>query len=264
MLPGQDLLVQARTGLAWLGGTASDPPEPIGLSVVDQLAGAYLVQGVLACLVRRNVTGRGGLVQVSLLEAAMDLQVEVFTAYLNGGGTPVRSAVSAAHPFLGAPYGIYQTRDGWLALAMGPLPRLAELVGVPDLLDVTAQDGDADPAGARNEPWSTRDAVKRRLATVLSTRTTGEWLSILEPAGYWCAEVRDWPALEESGALDALRLVAECRSDGRTFRTTRCPIRIDGQPLQVGGVGPRLGQHSALPDEPVSTGQRDTSGATQD
>ncbi|MGH3487523.1 MAG: CaiB/BaiF CoA transferase family protein [Actinopolymorphaceae bacterium] len=235
-LPGQDLLVQARSGLAWLNGTAADPPEPLGLSVVDHLAGAYLVEGVLACLVRRGVTGRGGLVQVSLLEAAMDLQFEVFTGYLNGGGTPIRSEVSAAHPFVGGQYGIYQTSDAWIALAMGSLSLLGELLGVPDLAATPEAPHGLD-----------RDAVKRALAGVLRTRTTSDWLAILVPAGYWCAEVRDWPALEESGVLDALRMVVEHRTDERAFRGTRCPVRIDGQVLAAPGVAPRLGEHAELP-----------------
>ena len=236
LLPGQDLLVQARSGLAWLNGTAADPPEPLGLSVVDQLAGAQLVQGILALLVRRGVTGRGGLVEVSLLEAAVDLQFEVFTSYLNGGATPDRSAVSAAHPYVGAPYGIYQTADGWLALAMGSLPLLGDLLGLPEL------------SGGRDE-------VKRRIAAALVGRGTADWLAVLEPAGYWCAEVRDWPALEESGMLDALGLVVDCGPPDRGFRTTRCPVRIDGEALARTTAGPRLGAHAALPD----TGTDDTS-----
>jgi crotonobetainyl-CoA:carnitine CoA-transferase CaiB-like acyl-CoA transferase len=232
-LPGQDLLVQARTGLAWLSGSAEGPPTPLGLSVVDQLAGAYLAQGVLACLVRRGVTGRGGLVEVSLLEAAMDLQFEAFTAYLNGGGTPRRSAISAAHPFIGAPYGIYQTCDGWLALAMGSLTQIADLLETPGIADTSAE----------------RDEIKARVAAVVRTRPTDAWLRILEPAGYWCAEVRDWPALEQSGALDALGLVVECGTGQRAFRTTRCPVRIDGAPLAPSGSGPRLGEHGPLPTD---------------
>jgi CoA:oxalate CoA-transferase len=238
--PGQDLLVQARTGLVWLNGRSDGPPEPLGLSVVDQLAGAYLAQGVLACLVRRGVTGRGGLVEVSLLEAAVDLQFEVFTAYLNGGGTPRRSEVSAAHPYISAPYGIYRTTDGWLALAMGSLPTLADLLGIPDLLE------DVDPA------FAGRDEIKRRVAVVVETRSTAAWLAVLQPAGYWCAEVRDWPGLEEFGVLDALDLVVTCGpagSEQSTFRTTRCPVRIDGQTLGSTSPGPRLGRHDRLPGD---------------
>lgn len=224
--PGQDLLVQARSGLVWLNGRAGGPPEPFGLSVVDQTAGAYLVQGVLACLVRRSVTGAGGLVEVSLLEAAMDLQFEVFTAYLNGGGLPRRSAESAGHPYLGAPYGIYRTSDGWVALAMGSLDQLGNLLELPGM----------------SAEWEARDETKRRLAAALATRTTEDVLSVLEPGGYWCAEVRDWPALEASGVLESIDLVLECGPDtSKGFRTTRCPVRIDGEALGRTELGPVLG-----------------------
>lgn len=214
--PGQDLLVQARSGMTWLSGAADGPPTPFGLSVVDQVAGANLVQGVLACLVRRGVSGRGGLVEVSLLEAAMDLQLEAFTCYLNGAPPPTRSSAAPAHPYLGAPYGIYRTADGWLALAIGSIPTLGQLLD----LDLTAPPGE----------WAeVRDEIKRRVAARLVTGSTEHWLGRLGPAGYWCAEVRDWAGLERSGALDELGMVIEVPvADGATFRTTRCPIRIDG------------------------------------
>lgn len=230
--PGQDLLVQARSGLTWTSGRAGDPPTPTSLSVIDTLAGAQLVQGVLACLVRRAVTGVGGLVQVSLLEAAMDLQFEVFTAFLNGGGVPERSALSAAHPYNAAPYGVYATADGWLALAMGPLARVGELTG----LDHLEETGAASPWAER------RDLVKRRLSDRLPSRTTRAWLDALSPAGVWCAEVLDWPALVAAGALQSLDLLVEAGDTGRGFRTTGCPIRIDGHRTTAAGAGPRLGE----------------------
>src|SRR4029078_11455195 len=75
--PGQDLLAELFSGLSWLNGNAGQPPTPFGLAVADMLAGAHLAQGILACLVRRGITGRGGLVEVSLLESVLELQVEV-------------------------------------------------------------------------------------------------------------------------------------------------------------------------------------------
>ncbi|HEX4166466.1 MAG TPA: CaiB/BaiF CoA-transferase family protein, partial [Bryobacteraceae bacterium] len=96
--PGQDLLLQSLSGLAWLNGDAGQPPVPFGLAVVDLFAGAHLVQGILACLVRRGITGRGGKVEVSLLESILDAQFEVFSTFLNDGGqTPRRSAINNAH-----------------------------------------------------------------------------------------------------------------------------------------------------------------------
>lgn len=152
--------------------------------------------------------------------------------------------MSATHPYIDPPYGIYQTKDGWLAVAMGSLQKLGELVGIPDL----ARDS-ADAFADRD----VRDHLRRRLAAVLVERTTSDWLDVLVPAGYWCAEVRDWPAMEASGAPDAMSLIVECRdkaepdSPERGFRTTRCPIRVDGEPLAEASVAPRLGEHHALP-----------------
>ena len=128
--PGQDLLVQSLSGLPWLNGNSDMPPTPFGLSVADMFTGAHLVQGILACLVRRGITGEGGLVEVSLMESVLDLQFEVLTTHLNDGGRlPQRSAVNNANAYLSAPYGIYATQDGFMALAMMPVPKLGELIG---------------------------------------------------------------------------------------------------------------------------------------
>jgi CoA:oxalate CoA-transferase len=72
--PGQDLLAQARSGIMWLSGDDGDPPTPMALAIADMLAGHNLCEGILACLVRRSITGRGGLVETSLIEALLDFQ----------------------------------------------------------------------------------------------------------------------------------------------------------------------------------------------
>ena len=84
-LPGQDLLVQSRSGLVWLSGDADQGPVPMGLAIADMFTGAHLVQGILAALVRRGVNGKGALVEVSLLESIIDFQFEVLTTHLNDG-----------------------------------------------------------------------------------------------------------------------------------------------------------------------------------
>jgi CoA:oxalate CoA-transferase len=234
--PGQDLLVQSRSGLAWLNGDADRPPTPFGLAVADMFAGAHLVQGILACLVRRGVSGQGGLVEVSLLESALDLQFEVLTTHLNDGGQlPQRSAVHNAHAYLGAPYGIYATADGYLALAMGSVLRLADLLGCPALRDFP------DP-----KSWfSQRDQIKQLLADHLRTRPTGAWLAALEPSDYWCADVLTWPQLLASDAFAALGMTQRvARANGAALETTRCPIRIDGALLTSPVGAPRVGEHT--------------------
>ena len=162
--PGQDLLVQSLSGLAWLSGNADDGPVPMGLAVADVFAGMHLAQGILACLVRRTVTGEGGRVEVSMLESTLDFQFETLTTYFADGGQPTRrTATNNAHAYLGAPYGIYKTADGHLALAMGGIPQLGELLA-------------CEPLTAYHEPasWFTcRDEIKSILAAHLTHAANG-------------------------------------------------------------------------------------------
>ena len=236
--PGQDLLVQALTGLAWLNGSAGDPPVPFGLSIVDQVAGMELAQGILACLVRRAITGKGGLVEVSLLESALDLQFEGLTVYLNDAeAAPVRSAVGGAHPYIGAPYGIYALADGYLALAMVEIPRLGRLLGAAELERFD------DPA----EWYPRRDEIKAEVAALLAGRELAEVLAVLEADDVWAAEVLAWPELVEHDGFRAVEMVVEAGEGARRFRTTRCPIRIDGDVLASPRAAPRVGEHAQLP-----------------
>lgn len=235
--PGQDLLAQSLSGLTWLTGDDRQGPVPMGLAVADMLAGAHLVQGILACLVRRGRSGSGGLVEVSLLESVLDFQFEVLTTHLNDGGqAPHRSDVNSAHAYLAAPYGIYATEDGHLALAMTPIPRLGELIGCAELL---AYD---DP-----QRWfSDRDAIKAIIARHLSVRTTDEWLAILEPADVWCADVFTWPRLRAHQGFSTLGMTQRVsRSNGATLETTRCPIRVDSGLLTSERGAPKIGEDTA-------------------
>jgi CoA:oxalate CoA-transferase len=238
--PGQDLLAQARSGVMWLNGDRGAPPVPVGLAVADMLAGAHLAQGILACLVRRGTTGRGGLVEASLLESLIDFQFEVLTTYLSSDHRqePDRGPQELAHPYLSAPYGVYATADGYIAIAMGSVPRLGQLLGLPaleELHDETA--------------WFThRDEVIRAISALLSQKPTAHWLSALEPAGVWCAEVLDWPQLLEHEAFQALDMLQAVGDAPRRVVTTRCPVLIDGEILAAERPAPRIDEHG--PDLP--------------
>ncbi len=241
--PGQDLVVQALTGLPWLNGSADDPPVPVGLSIVDQVAGAHLCQGILACLVRRGVSGTGGLVEVSLLESSLDLQFEGFTAFLNDHeAEPRRSSVGGAHPYIPAPYGIYAVADGHIAIAMVEVPRLGRLL---EAVELEAYD---DPGAW----YERRDEIKAMVAATLAPRKLREVLDVLERDDVWCAEVLGWPALVDHDGFRAADLLLEAGAGARAFRTTRCPITIDGTALTAARGAPRLGEHGLLPSDIVA------------
>lgn len=235
-LPGQDLLLQSLSGLPYLNGESTKLPTPMGISVVDILAGTHLAQGILAALVKRDSTGEGSLVQVSMLESALDFQFEVFTTFLNDGEEPPqRSEKNHAHSYLAAPYGVYETTDGFLALAMTSIPKLGELLGISQLEEYH------DPAR-----WFTqRDFIKDILADHLKKETTDYWLHILEPADIWCAKVFNIEELIAQPGYKVLEMEMIVKtSKGHEIKTTRCPIRINGEKLESSVGAPFLGEHN--------------------
>jgi CoA:oxalate CoA-transferase len=235
-LPGQDLLLQAVSGLTWLSNNDNENPTPMGVAVVDIFAGTHIAQGILACLYRRTISGEGALVQVSMLESILDFQFEVLTAYYNDGRQlPVRSAVNAAHAYIAAPYGVYKTADGYLSLAMGNILTLAGLLGCKPLEQF------ADP-----QDWFTRrDEIKSLLAAHLFTQTTAHWLGILEPADIWCARVLNYEELMQEEGYRVLNMEMVVKtSNGLSVTTTRCPLRIDGHILSSAIGAPVLGEHN--------------------
>lgn len=232
--PGQDLLLQSLTALTWLTGNQDDGPVAMGLSIVDMLAGAHLAQGILAALYRKATTQSGALVQVSMLESAIDFQFETITTFFNDGGElPVRTKSNNAHAYLGAPYGIYETKNGYLALAMGSIPVLADLLECKALLQFT------------ENKFDLRDEIKNVLAAHLKTKNTSDWLLVLEPADIWCAKVLNYKNLFEEDGFKVLDFVQKVTmGDGYSYETTRCPIRIDGDVFLSHKGSPKLGEHN--------------------
>ena len=184
--PGQDLLVQSLSGLAYLSGAAADGPIPMGLAISDILTGTHFTQGLLAALVKRGKTQKGALVEVSLLESMIDFQFEVLTTYFNDGGkSPQRAMKGNAHAYLSAPYGIYLTQDKYIAIAMIPMTKLAEVLNI-ELSDVYVSE----------ESWfDQRDEIMHILRATFVTKKSGEWLQIMESNNVWCAEVFNYENL---------------------------------------------------------------------
>lgn len=234
--PGQDLLLQSLSGLTWLNGIEGNGPTPVGLAIVDILSGAHLVQGILAALLKRAKTGEGSKISISMLESILDFQFESITTFYHDGGEPtVRPKNNSAHAYLGAPYGVYKTTNGYIALAMGSIPFLGELLGCEALTHYQEV-----------ASWFTkRDEIKKTLANHLSSDTTEKWLSILEPADIWCAKVMDWDTLFTEEGFKVLEMIQTVTmGDGFKYETTRCPIKIDGEYLTSSIGSPALGEHT--------------------
>lgn len=232
--PGQDLLVQSVSGLAFLSGKDVDGPVPFGLSVSDIMCGNHLAQGIMAALIKRAKTNQSVLVEVSLLESILDVQFEVLTTYLNDGGKlPDRSsAKGSAHAYLSAPYGIYATKDGHIALAMGNLKDICEIINcnVDDLYQEA------------NDAFKNRDQLIERLSETLKHQPAKKWLTALEAGGFWCAEVLNYQTATKLKAYQALNIEQKLDLDnGTQIKTTVSPIRLDNEKLFSSKAAPKLG-----------------------
>jgi len=233
-LPGQDLLAQSRTGLVWLNGNGGEAPTPMGLAVADMLAGHSLVEGILAGVIKRFRTNIGCHIETSLVEALLDFQFEVLTTYFNDGNRkPVRSKYNNAHAYLSAPYGIYKTKDSYIAIAMTPLPKLGELLDLEFLKSLHDQ-----------KIWFTeRDTIKKQIGDWVVNQSTQEILNILEPADIWCAEVLDWENMLKHEGFKILDMTQRIKSlDGLDIKTLRCPIRVYGEIYKSDLAAPKVGQ----------------------
>jgi crotonobetainyl-CoA:carnitine CoA-transferase CaiB-like acyl-CoA transferase len=237
--PGQDLLIQSLSGLAYLSGTNDAGPVPFGLATADMICGAHFVQGILAALIKRAKTNTGSLVEVSLLESTLDMQFEVITTYLNDGGKlPQRSNVKGSgHPYLSAPYGIYKTKDNYLAVAMGNLHHIGNVLGI-DLTHLYPE---------KTDWFDGRDEIMRLLAKKLKHKTTAQWLLLLEAAGIWCSEVLNYEQSLQHEGYKVLGMRQEVTlPDGSSLSTTRCPIRINGEKLYSDVAAPRPGAQTEM------------------
>jgi crotonobetainyl-CoA:carnitine CoA-transferase CaiB-like acyl-CoA transferase len=191
--------------------------------------------GVLAALLERARTGHGLHVEVSMLRAALDLQLEIVTYVLNGAQLS-KSPTSLASMFHPGPYGCYETRDGWLVLSMSPLKTLEQALDLPELASYTTV--------PYNFP--DREAIARILEPVMRTRTTQEWIDRLLPLGVWAAPVR---TLAE-GLADPVVQTADAVEEtdhpvaGRV-RLLRFPLELSTGRATQSRPAPMPGEHAA-------------------
>ncbi|MET9263886.1 CoA transferase [Amycolatopsis sp. NPDC004079] len=229
--PGQDLLIQAMSGLAAATGRRGDPPTPAGTAIVDHATALTLANGILAALVARERHGIGQLVEVDLYSTAIAMQCQEISAFLNQDGSYERSEEGIGQAWLSAPFGVYEAKDGWIALAMAPLDVVADVVGDPSLADL--------------DPWADRDEVKRRLESLVRQEPAAHWVQTLGAAGLWAARVRTTEeAVAELREQDSDLLITTEGPDGSPISLIGCPVTLSETPWQLRSAPPRAGEHT--------------------
>jgi crotonobetainyl-CoA:carnitine CoA-transferase CaiB-like acyl-CoA transferase len=228
--PGFDFLVQAEGGLMSITGQPGDEPTKVGVAIADLAAGLFAAIGILAALRRRDRTGRGSRVEVSLLDAQVGLLANQAMNWLVGGLEPGR--LGNAHPSI-APYESYRAADGPLAIGVGTdrqFSRLAIAVELPAL--------SRDPRFATNAARvAHRVELKQALEERLGRQVRAVWLERLAAAGVPAAPINTIPEVF-ANPLVRERLLVEAGG----VPQVRSPVRVDGRPAGVHRPPPALGQ----------------------
>lgn len=232
--PGQDLLLQAMSGLTMLSGDGASGPVPVGSAIVDQHAASLAAFGVLAALHQRERTGLGTRVESNLLNAALDLQIEPFCYYMNKGPLWKRSSPAMGSRFHGAPYGTYRTADHWIAISISPLETLAVALERPELADF-------GPRGSMDR----RDEVHAIVCDALRQQTTEHWMATFETHGIWYAPVNGYEQVETDPQVLHNEVILPIEHpEAGTIRVLAHPVRYDGKTPSLRRTPPRLGEHT--------------------
>lgn len=248
---GYDFVLQAASGLMHITGDADGPPTKAGVALVDVLTAKDALAGILAALLRRDRTGRGGLVEVALLSSIQAALVNQLQSVLGPivpdsiesqpPAPPVEPhRAGSAHPSV-VPYQLLETADGPLAVAIGTdaqFRAFAALLGSPELAD--------DARFATNaQRVAHREALVPLLEAALAADGALAWEERMLAAGLVASRVRTIGEGLELAAEVGLDPIREVRGAAGIGRQLASPIRIDGVARTATTAPPLLGEHDA-------------------
>jgi crotonobetainyl-CoA:carnitine CoA-transferase CaiB-like acyl-CoA transferase len=232
--PGQDLLIQSMSGGTMLNGRRSDLPMATAVGIADLVTGLHMVYAICAALFSRERTGQGQAIETNLYSSLLHLYTQELVTYLNGGGIPERSETGIPNPFLGAPYGPYETRDGYIAIAMNAVNQVARLLGVSGFEDVTS-----------NNVMEDRDEIRRAFMPAFRTKTTAEWLDIMLAEDIWCSPIYTFADVETDPQVLHNEMIAGYQHPTvGPVRTLGQPVKFSVTPGEIRLPAPLLGQHT--------------------
>jgi crotonobetainyl-CoA:carnitine CoA-transferase CaiB-like acyl-CoA transferase len=236
--PGYDFAIQALSGLMSITGPPEGPPCKVGVAITDVVTALYAAVAILARLQERERTGRGGWIDLALLDCAVAAQVNLVQAYLCTGQVPPRQG--NAHLQI-VPYQAFATADGWLVLAVGNDPQWQRFCQVAERPDLAA-----DPRFTSNPlRVQHRHILIPLLEELLRTRSLADWQQRLTAADVPHAPVWNYADLFASAQAQARGLRIEVPGpDGASLPLVASPLRLEGMPLPPPTPPPRLGQDS--------------------
>jgi crotonobetainyl-CoA:carnitine CoA-transferase CaiB-like acyl-CoA transferase len=234
--PGYEPLLQAFSGLMMMNGDEGGPPTRIGTSILDYGTGMWAAIGTLAALVRRERTGRGCVVDASLLETGLAWLKGHYASFMASGVVPERHR-TGSHRVV--PFESFETRTGPILVAAGNdrlFAKLARAVGHPEW----ASDARFVTNAARVEH---KKALLALLDGVFAGGSKGEWLDRLEAEGVPCSVVNTLPEAVAHRQTAALGIVQPVPGDTATL--IALPLSFDGERPAIRRAPPAIGEHDA-------------------
>lgn len=233
--PGQDLIVQALSGSMFSSGVRDGSPQPSGQYVVDATTAYCAFEGTLAALLHRERTGEGQRVDVNMLDAAISFQMQEISVFTIDGKPQERTDEPHAHVYIRAPYGVFKTRDGFVAIAFPPLSKLGQLFNEPRFLEMD----DAVDTFAR------RDEIHRLVAGHTVEWDTASLVEAMLELDVWSGPVHDYAAmLDDPQVRHNQSFVEYAHHSEGLLRTPGFPIRFSKTPSSVERGAPLVGEHS--------------------
>lgn len=235
--PGYDPLMQAFSGLMSILGEDGRPPVRVGVSIIDMASGMWAAIGILAALHERARTGKGGVVDCSLLETALAWMLNPITSYLCSGELPKRRG--SASPDI-VPYQAFKAEDNYIMVAAGNdslFRKLCSAVGRPELAD--------DPRFRSN-----KDRVVHRtelialLIDVFARQPSAHWFDVLDKAGIPNGPIHEVDEVVTHPQVSALEMIQQAPDSD--LRLLGLPLQFDGRRASLGATAPDVGQHDDL------------------
>jgi crotonobetainyl-CoA:carnitine CoA-transferase CaiB-like acyl-CoA transferase len=265
--PGYDLAIQAAGGLMSITGeregTPGSEPQKVGVAVVDLMTGVYATTAILAALQGRHASGLGSHIDMALLDVQVAMLANQASNHLIGGSTPKR--LGNAHSNI-VPYQVFATRDGHAVVSVGndaQFARFCQACGHPDVALDTRYATNAQRVVRRAE-------LVPILAGWMLTRSTAEWMALLDEQGVPCAPILDIPQVLASPQVRARGLQPQFTSaDGRRMPLVAGPALFDGERAVATRPPPGLDEHgtalrTALAAQPGWPRSDQTTGPTND
>ncbi len=236
--PALDIVVQGMGGVMSITGEPGGRPVRPGLSLGDIAAGLFTAVGILAALHEREKSGRGQLVDISMLDCQVAVLENAFARYFATGEPP--KPIGTRHP-LSTPFQAFPTKDGYLVLALpfgveNSWPLFCAIIGHPELID----DPRFQTPGLRTRNHGELEPI---LNAALEQRTTDEWLAEFDSVGFPCGPLNTIPRAAEHRQVQAREMLVDVQSDrGNRLRIANSPLKLSRTPGRIRGGPPPLGR----------------------